>query len=190
MLKCYQRTKKYLLISALCISSCAVTGCIESSFNLANESRLPRGMAIPPGLTRADVSVTLDYIGMSRATFTLRDKTGKKLTTVTGKTKGNPIYLKTTTRGPDPRDPSYQLVVINSVTEIMEQRRPEPILYITDDPAVRKEILERMARHSHSTRKMGHQAERQPQALQFPTITTMTCYSEPRFCSAPLRTTN
>jgi len=110
MLKMFLYTTRWALITAVCISACAITGCIESTFNLASESRLPGGIAIPPGLTRADVSVTLDYIGISQAKFTLRDKTGKKLTTVTGKTKGNPVHLKTTPQGPDPRSRSYQLV--------------------------------------------------------------------------------
>ena len=153
MLKMYLSTKRWALVAAVCISACAITGCIESTFNLASESRLPRGIAIPPGLTRADVSVTLDYIGISQAKFTLRDKTGKKLTTVTGKTKGNPVHLKTTPQGPDPRSRSYQLVVINGVTEIIEDRpyrehenmvqngKIVALFYVIDDPAVRKELL-------------------------------------------------
>ena len=141
MLKMFLDTKRLGLIVAVCISACAISGCIESSFTIANESRLPQGVSIPPGLKRADVSVTLDFIGISQAKFTIRDKTGKKLITVIGKAKGNATYLKETPRGPDPRNPSFQLVVINGVTEIMEQRRPEPILYITDDPAVRNELL-------------------------------------------------
>jgi hypothetical protein len=83
----------------------------------------------------------LDYIGISRATFTLRDKTGKKLTTVTGKTKGDPIYLRTTPQAPAPRYPVYELIVINGVTEIMEHRRPGDIIYVTDDPVIREELL-------------------------------------------------
>jgi hypothetical protein len=145
--------KRWGLIAAVCISACALTGCVESSFNLAAESRLPRGVAIPPGVTRADVFVTLDYIGISQAKFTLRDKTGKKLATVHGKTKGGPIYLKTTPQGSDPGSPGYQLVVINGVTEIMECRpyrahqnmeqngRIVALFYVVDDPAITKEVL-------------------------------------------------
>jgi len=122
MAKNFLLTGRYLLIVALCISCCAITGCLESSFNLARESRLPTGMTLPPGLTCADVSVTLDYIGISTAKFTLRDNTGKKLTTVHGTTKGNAVYLKTAPQEPHPRSPSYQLVVINGVTEILENK--------------------------------------------------------------------
>jgi hypothetical protein len=146
-------TKRWALIAAVCISAWATTGCIESSFNLASESRLPQGMAIPPGLTRADVTVTLDFYTLGQARFTLRDKTGKKRTTVTGKTKGNPIYLKATPKGPDPTVPGYELVVINGVTEIMKCRpyrehenmvqngRIVALFYVIDDPAIREELL-------------------------------------------------
>jgi len=135
------RAKKLLLIVAICVSSCVITGCVESTFDLASESRLPRGMAIPPGLTRADVSVTLDFYTMGQAKFTLRDKSGKNLTTVTGKTKGDPMYLRTTPQAPAPRRPVYALVVINGVTEIIENRRADSIVYITDDPSIREELL-------------------------------------------------
>jgi len=141
MLKTFLCTKRCALIAVVCVFACAISGCLESSFRIASESRLPRGIAIPPGLTRADVSVTLDYIGISRATFTVRDKTGKKLTTVTGKTKGDPRYLRTTPQSPAPRYPVYVLIVINGVTEIMEHRQPGDIIYITDDPAIREELL-------------------------------------------------
>jgi hypothetical protein len=155
MLKMFLHTKRWALIAAVCISACAINGCIESTFNLASESRLPQGVTIPPGLTRADVSVTLDFYTMGQAKFTLRDKTGKELTTVTGKTKGNPVYLKTTPQGPDPspRGPGYELVVINGVTEIMECRpyrehenmvqngRIVALFYVVDDPTITKELL-------------------------------------------------
>jgi hypothetical protein len=141
MLKMFLHVKRWSLIAAVCISACAITGCFESSFDLASESRLPQGMAIPPGLTRADVSVTVDCPLLPKAIFTLRDKSGKKLATVTGKIKSNVLYLKSTPQRPEPRYPNYTLVAINGVIEIMEQRRLEPILYITDDPAIREELL-------------------------------------------------
>src|SRR5665213_1782254 len=94
MEKVFLHTRKWALIVAVCISAIAMIGCLESSFDLASDSRLPRGMAVPPGLTRADVSVTVDYYTLPRVRFTLRDKNGKKLTTVSGKIKSNVLYLK------------------------------------------------------------------------------------------------
>ena len=65
MIKFTQRTKKYLLWGvALTISVCAIAVfeyLPESTFQLANESRLPKWITLPPGLTRADVSITMCY---------------------------------------------------------------------------------------------------------------------------------
>ena len=144
-------TKRWALIAAVCISAFAMNGCIESTFNLASESRLPQGVTIPPGLKRADVSVTLDFYTLGQARFTVRDKSGKTLTIATGKTKGNPIYPKTTPHGGN----GYELVVISGVTEIIECRPYKPnenmvqngkivaLFYVVDDPTLRKEVLSR-----------------------------------------------
>jgi hypothetical protein len=151
----FRRKKKWILIATLCISICSTTGCLESSFHLASESRLPQGVTIPPGRTRSDVTVTMDFIGMSEAKFTMRNNAGKKLATVHGKAKGNAIYLKTTTHRPDPHGTGYQLVVINGITEIVECRPSEAhenmekngrivapaLFYVIDDPAVKQEVL-------------------------------------------------
>jgi hypothetical protein len=59
MLRLFRASKRLLLL-AICVYSCGLTGCIESSFNLANESRLPKYSTLPPGLTRSDVSVTVN----------------------------------------------------------------------------------------------------------------------------------
>lgn len=153
MLKMYPSTKRWALIAAVCVSACVITGCIESSFNLATESRLPPGVSIPPGLTRADVTVTLDYIGISQARFTLRDKNGKRLTRAYGKTRGNPIYLRAKLNGPDTTGTGYQIVAINGVTEIVghstyrehenmvQNGQRGSLFYVVDDPAVKRQVL-------------------------------------------------
>jgi hypothetical protein len=103
MIKLIQRTNRFLLWGiAIIISSCAISGCLESSFQLANESRLPTWMALPPGLTRADVSVTLNYYGTigDDAKFILRDKNGRILKSVNGKCKGlYPLHLRNPMQG-------------------------------------------------------------------------------------------
>lgn len=117
-----------------------MSGCIESQFQLASESRLPKSVKLPPELTRTDVSVELRYytspLGGS-AKFILRDKKGKKLAQVDGKTKG-PCPKGFENRY---RHPSYEVITGNGITEIVEHRKPEPIFYLTDDPAVWKELM-------------------------------------------------
>jgi len=36
--------------------------------------------------------------------------------------------------------PSYEVITLNGITDIIEHRRMEPIFYVTDDPAVWKEL--------------------------------------------------
>jgi hypothetical protein len=89
--------------------------------------------------------VTLNYytnpLG-SDAKFILRDRNGKKLAEINGKIKNlYPLQLKNPPQGFDPGYPSYEVVVVNGVTEVIEHRKMEPVFYVADDPAVRKEIL-------------------------------------------------
>ena len=47
-----------VLFSILIVS---LTGCLEASFELAPESRLPRWLDAPEGVSRSDLRVTMDY---------------------------------------------------------------------------------------------------------------------------------
>lgn len=135
MLKIFLHTGKYLLIVVLCISSCAVIGCLESSFVLSKESRLPRWLALPSGLTRADVSVTMNYytpLGGDDTKIILKDRNGKTLTEINGKEK---------CQYPKSGYPAYDVIVANGITEIIEHKRMEPVFYINDDPSVRQKLL-------------------------------------------------
>jgi hypothetical protein len=91
-------------------------------------------MALPPGLARTDVSVTLNLytplVG-DDAKFIFKDESGKKLAEVKGKVKNCPFTGY----------PAYDAVVANGTTEIIEFRKMEPIFYVNDDPAVRTELL-------------------------------------------------
>jgi hypothetical protein len=141
IMKAILRTKKYLLIVAISVSCCAISGCVESDFTLANESRLPRGILIPPGLTRKDVSVTLSYYASLRGPnvkFILTDRKWKKLAEV----KGNSL--------PYPQD---NIVVINGITEefalvpcaghqcYVQDGHVVALYYVVDRPRERNEIL-------------------------------------------------
>ena len=98
---------KHLLVVVLFISSCAMTGCVEANWTLANGSRLPKGIELAPGLTRKDVSVEMDtYVRRQGpdVKFIVRDKKGKKLAEVEGSS------------GPNPHD---HIVVINGITEVL-----------------------------------------------------------------------
>ena len=140
-MKAYLRASKHLLIVAICVSSCAISGCVESNFTLANESRLPRGISIPPGLTRKDVSVTLNYYTPLRGPnvkFILTDRKWKTLAEVKGNSR------------PYPND---GIIVINGTTEVLalvpctghqcyeQDGHVVALFYVVDKPRERNENL-------------------------------------------------
>ena len=147
MLAIVKRIAKFVLFCATLALLSSAIGCEwfpESTFELASESRPPKWITIPSGLARADVSLTMSYYSLpwgGRAMFTLRDAKGRILAKIGGKTRGlGPNYLKHPEPGSPPNYPMYEVITVKNVTEIIEHRKPEPIFYVTDDPAVRKEL--------------------------------------------------
>ena len=51
------------------------------------------------------------------------------------------MHLKQHPPGFGPDDPAYEIITVNGITEIIEYRKMEPVFYITDDPAVWKELM-------------------------------------------------
>jgi hypothetical protein len=139
-------TRRFLPTAALAIallaSSCGFFP--EASFTLAPESRLPRWFALPGGVTRSQLKVTMDYyVGMSgrTATLTLLGPNGNVLAKVRGNLKdGEPLLLKTRADASVPGYPSYEVITVNGVADIVEHRRLEPIFYTTDDANVWTEL--------------------------------------------------
>ncbi len=137
------RLGRYLFLGgAVTALACSITGCEyipESMFRLTSESRLPKWITLPPGLTRADVSITMTlYIVPwgTRAVFKVRDAKGKTLEKVYGKDECGALQLKSPPQGAPSRYPGYEVISIGGLTEIFEQRRPEDIMYVTDEPAI------------------------------------------------------
>jgi hypothetical protein len=111
-----------------------LTGCLESSFQLADESRLPVWIKIPPGLKRQDVSLTLNYYSNPfgpNAKFILKNRRGDVLEAVSGTDK--PINGVS-------EYPGFVLVKVNGVSEIIEHRKMEPIFYVSDDASIRNNV--------------------------------------------------
>jgi hypothetical protein len=140
------RVSRYLLLGvAVTIWGSSTIGCEyfpESTFQLASESRLPKWITLPPGVARADVSITMSYYGVpwgGRAVFLLQDAKGKTLEKVYGKETCGLFYPKNPPPGFPAGYPAYQEVTVRDTTELMEHRKMEPVFYITDDPAVWKE---------------------------------------------------
>jgi hypothetical protein len=78
------------------------------------------------------------------STFILLDSKKQKLAEAKGTQKGlEPLRLKNPPPGFPPGYPSYEIVTVNGIVEIIEHRQMEPIFYITDDPAVWAELGEK-----------------------------------------------
>jgi hypothetical protein len=142
-----QRIKRYRLLGILLvIVFLTIKGCElfpEATFTLANDSRLPKWVTLPPGLTRADVSLTMSYYIWpwgSRAQFILRNKNGQIVKKENGKMRcGKPFELENPPQGFPPGYPGYEEITVNGITEMIEHRKMEPIFYVTDDTAVWKQ---------------------------------------------------
>jgi hypothetical protein len=140
-------TRRFLPAAALAIALLASSSGFfpEASFTLAPESRLPRWFALPAGVTRSQLKVTMDYyVGMSgrrTATVTLLGPNGNVLAKARGSLKGSePLLLKTRSDASAPGYPTYEVITANGVADIVEHRRMEPIFYITDDANVWTEL--------------------------------------------------
>ncbi len=122
-----------------------LTGCTEGNFDLSEDSRLPKWFKIPEGMTRGDVTVTMDtYLFPTEKTiFKLWDKKGNKLSAVKGKRFGGYLYpkkLKNHHPGYPEGYPSFEVIIANGIIDIIEHRKMEPVFYISDDPKVWREF--------------------------------------------------
>jgi len=134
-------------LGVVVLACLVLTGCglfPESLFSLANESRLPKWFTLLPNQTRANVTVTMDYYIDSSgrtATFTLQDSSGSVISKVTGKQKGlEPLQRSANQPGYPKGYPSYEIITVGGITEIIEHRKMEPIFYVADDPEVKAEF--------------------------------------------------
>lgn len=116
----------------------------ESTFQLADDSRLPRWFHLPPGLTRRDVSVTVNYynkLGRNDATFLLYDKQQHVVAKINGTLRdAAPVHLKSSSQRESTGYPLFEVVTANGITEIMEHKKMEPIVYLSDDPTIWREL--------------------------------------------------
>jgi len=116
----------------------------ESTFDLAPTSRLPAWFTLPPGLKREDISVLVSYYISPTgptATFAAFGPGRQQLLKVSAIVRdAEPLHLKNPPSGFPPGYPSYNVVTVNGITDVLEHRKLEPIVYITDDVAVRQEL--------------------------------------------------
>lgn len=129
-----------LVLPLLCL--CLSVGCAEANFELADESRLPAWANAPGGPLRQDVAMTIHWYNGS-VVFKLWNNRGVELSRCTATIRGEGV-LKLAQDGKlelqtNPRVyPSFSIVECNGTVELLEQKRLEPRLYISDDPIARR----------------------------------------------------
>lgn len=125
-----------------CLIIVSLAGCAESSFELALESRLPKWFDTPKGKLRTNFKITMDYYTKPSgrtAKIKMIDESGKTLQKVKGTLLGGrPIELKSSLEGLSKEYPSYEIITVNGIADIVEHRKMEPIFYMSDAPAVWK----------------------------------------------------
>lgn len=127
----------------------ALTGCIESKFTLDGESRLPRWFTLGEGVRRSDVSVTITYYTPDEtgedALVELVDSHGRVLSHITGQFCWHPsMAAKRNKHGGFHTDayPMYGYVRTKKGIEVLEHRVAGPLLWVSDDPLLRKQAEE------------------------------------------------
>lgn len=141
-------TIKLQLISFLLVLVTGLSGCLESSFQLSDQSRLPKWFFIPQDANRSDYAVQMDLHSTTsggKAVFKLSKKGSilnveKYIVTTDEQPNIRSVQLGEQREGSPRGYPRYKVVTINGVTDVIELRRMEPVFYMTDDPTVWKEL--------------------------------------------------
>jgi len=113
-------------------------GFMESRFELAKESRLPKWVRMPTGYSRQDVRVVLTFythpISEDKVIAVLYGPPpeNKQLDENIGTSRVHPITQREHEKGQFAVYPSYLIITVNDISEIFEHRSKGDILYIVD----------------------------------------------------------
>ena len=149
-----------LVLTCLIVSCSPMRGCLESHFELASESRLPKWLSVPAGASRTDVKMALLYYtslssDVDNTVFELT-LAGQRVHEITGKHWWHPrtakqldLYYATEPRPAFP-DPSYVITEVDGVIDVIEHRHREQnardplvaLFWMADDPKILKEAVE------------------------------------------------
>jgi hypothetical protein len=139
----------HLLTIALLIGACSpIRGCVESQFTLDADSRLPKWIAVPAGVSRNELTVRIRYyvppFSVDNTEIELLGKNGATLFKTTGEHCWHPVMeaKKNKYGGFDPgSEPHYVYIRANGALEVVEHVRG-PTFRITDDPMLIKQASE------------------------------------------------
>jgi hypothetical protein len=112
-------------------------GFAESNFNLAKDSRLPRWFQVPTGINRNDISVEFVYFLSKTKIAAINSKTGKIFFSAEADKKHHPTTeseSKTMKQGWP--CPSYNIITVNGVEEVVAHIERGDIVYIVEPSEV------------------------------------------------------
>jgi len=115
---------------------------------LSDQSRLPKWVVVPKGKNRNDFSVKMEShstFAAGKIIFKIYDKNNvspiqEYEITTDMQSDILPVQLKSPPEGFPQGFPKYIPITINGITDIVEQRKMEPVFYMTDNPDVWKEL--------------------------------------------------
>jgi len=111
-------------------------GMIDSNFRLAQESRLPKWFQIPSNYSRNDLTMDITFYTHPSGKIIVKmvvrgpGPERKVLSEKIGSERRHPL----TEQQSYTEYPHYSIITVDGVEEVFEQRRPEDIEYISDDP--------------------------------------------------------
>jgi hypothetical protein len=111
-------------------------GCLESSFELAADSRLPNWIEVQDGASRRDYRLTLDcYSTFSGGEFVFKlYKKGSffKIQKATADLSRIKEIVQDDSLVKKDKYPKYFAVTIDGIVDIVELRKMEPVFYMTE----------------------------------------------------------
>lgn len=111
-------------------------GTVEANFQLSQGSRLPKWFQIPTNYTRQDLTMTEtiynSFSGQLIVKMVLVGP-GPEHKIISEKIGSMRMHPLSTQAGYD-KYPLYSIITVDGMSEVFEQRRPEAIEYISDDP--------------------------------------------------------
>ena len=140
-----------LFLACIIFASCAgcdlrygVIGVFPTTFQLADDSRLPKWFAVPKGCSRSDLKMTIDFY-TSPCFFCKNNVTtlygphpnNTEIIKKAGKFRLHPLSDRDRyNKYPNTGYPNYWIITVDGVYEVFEQRQAGHSLYITDDPNI------------------------------------------------------
>ena len=127
---------------AVQLAALMATGCVESEFQLASESRLPLWFKTSEETRRSELKVVLTYYTDKSARMSVYDqRSGKLLRSIDAESAWHKAYWEWAQKDwPKRSHPGYTVLSHRGQTEIIEHRSLEPIFYVSSEAEVQRTI--------------------------------------------------